>query len=421
MALSTEPRSAFALEETFKNGSSAAAAIEALDDREDTAPAIRFVDDLHQSAAAAGASDIHIEPTTDGGRVRQRVDGILRESATLSNALLAQVVSRVKLLAGMDISDKRQPQDGRYDLESHGRSIDARVSSMPTISGEKLVVRLLDMRVQAARLDHLGIPAGLLKRYRDIVNAPHGFVIACGPTGSGKTTTLYASLNERNVPGQHICTVEDPVEVRIAGVAQVQVNFRAGITFSSALRALLRQDPNVIMVGEMRDAETANAAMSAALSGQLVFTSLHAADATRTIERLAELGLKRQAIAAGLSAVVAQRLVRRLCERCKQRTVISRDDAELLGLDRNAEVFATLGCRECGETGYSGRIGLFELMPVNGELREAIAAAAAPSVLAGIASSAGYEPMLADGIRRVMRGETNVAELRRVLVVGESL
>ncbi len=421
MALSTEPRNAIAFEENFKNSGVGAAALEELGDRGDAAPAIRFMDDLHDSAAAVGASDIHIEPTSEGGRVRQRVDGILHECRTLSSALLAQVVSRVKLLAGMDIADKRQPQDGRYYLETQGRSIDARVSSMPTIAGEKLVVRLLDMHACVPQLEHLGISSGILPRYRNAVHAPHGFIVACGPTGSGKTTTLYASLSERNVEGQHICTVEDPVEVRIAGAAQVQVNVRAGVTFSSALRALLRQDPNVIMVGEMRDAETASVAMSAALSGQLVLTSLHAADAPRTVERLAELGLKRHAIAAGLSAIVAQRLVRRLCDRCKQRTAMAPENAELLGLESGFQVFDATGCRACAGTGYAGRIGIFELMVIDGSLRTAIVNGDSPAALATIAARNGYQPMLADGVRRLVRGETSVAELRRVLCLGESL
>jgi type II secretory ATPase GspE/PulE/Tfp pilus assembly ATPase PilB-like protein len=219
-------------------------------ERGDAPPAIRAVDELHTAAIAAGASDIHIEPAQGGGRVRLRVDGILHESTRIPRELFSHVVSRVKLLAAMDIADRRQPQDGRYHIDAHGRSIDARVSSMPTINGEKLVIRLLDMHARVPTLEDLGMPSLLLEQYRRLVHAPHGFIVVCGPTGSGKTTTLYASLSERNVEGQHLCTIEDPVEIRMTGVAQVQVNTRAGLTFAGALRAFWRQDPNVIMVGE---------------------------------------------------------------------------------------------------------------------------------------------------------------------------
>lgn len=226
-------------------------------ERDDAPSAIRVVDELHDLGASFGASDIHIEPSGDGGRVRYRVDGILREVRRLPVVVFPQVVSRVKLLAGMDIADKRQPQDGRYHIDLQGRSIDARVSSIPTIAGEKLAVRLLDMQARVPGLSELGMAPAMLARYRALVHCAHGFVVVCGPTGSGKTTTLYASLDERNAESENLCTIEDPVEARIAGIAQVQVHSRAGVTFASALRAFLRQDPNVILIGEMRDSETA--------------------------------------------------------------------------------------------------------------------------------------------------------------------
>lgn len=395
-----------------------AARLEDADERGDAPPAIRAVDDLHDLAVREGASDIHIEPVSGGGRVRYRVDGILREVRRVPAALYIQIVSRVKLLAAMDIADKRQPQDGRYHIELHGRSIDARVSSMPTIAGEKLVVRLLDMHARVPSLEHLGMPASLLERYRRLVHAPHGFLVVCGPTGSGKTTTLYASLAERNVEGQHLCTVEDPVEVRMPGIAQVQVNARAGLTFATALRAFLRQDPNVIMVGEMRDAETASVAISAALSGQLVVTSLHSSDAPRTIERLIELGLKRHAIAAGLSGVVAQRLVRQLCVTCRRRTTLGVEDAQLLGLPAGTYVYEAVGCETCGRSGYRGRTGIFEFFLVTNAIRNEIVAHGSPVKIMELAREVGYEPMLEDGVRRVLEGETSVEELRRVLSLG---
>lgn len=343
-------------------------------------PAIRAVDRLHDTALRLRASDIHLEPTRQGGRVRLRIDGVLRECERFSDALFAPLVSRVKLLAAMDIAERRLPQDGRYAIDRDGRSLDARVSSMPTICGEKLVIRLLDLQAEIPSLSALGMDAGLLARYRAAVHAAHGFIVVCGPTGSGKTTTLYASLAERNVEGQHLCTVEDPVEVQMAGVAQVQVNARAGVTFASVLRAFLRQDPNVIMLGEMRDAESASVAMSAALSGTLVMTTLHASDAPRAIERLVELGLDRRTLASGLTAIVAQRLVR----------------------------------RRAG-SGYEGRTAIFQLLPVNGAVAEAIARGASASELAAVAAPFGYAPLTAEGVRLVALGETTREELGRVL------
>lgn len=369
---------------------------QALEESGDDPPAIRAVDRLHDSAIKLHASDIHLEPTLKGGRVRFRVDGILREGEQLSRELFHPMVSRVKLLAAMDIAERRLPQDGRYLLDRAGRSLDARVSSMPTIVGEKLVIRLLDMQVQVPGLAALGMGEGMLARYRRVIHAAHGFIVVCGPTGSGKTTTLYASLSERNLDGQHICTVEDPVEVQMAGVAQVQINPKAGLTFASALRAFLRQDPNVIMLGEMRDAESASVAMSAALSGQLVMTTLHASDAPRAIERLVEFGLNRHTLAAGLSAIVSQRLLRRLCRQCRSK-----------------------GCVRCDGSGYRGRIATFEYLPMTNEVRSAVAQSQTALELAEVAVRAGYEPMMREGLRLVARGETSRSELVRVLGSGE--
>ncbi len=385
MALYAEPRAAL-FEGDFPHSSP-----------EDDPPAIRAVDRLHESAVRLKASDIHLEPTRAGGRVRLRVDGILRESEQLPRELFHHMVSRVKLLAAMDIAERRLPQDGRYTLERCGRTLDARVSSMPTIAGEKLVVRLLDMQAEIPSLASLGMTASVLERYRRAVHAAHGFIVVCGPTGSGKTTTLYASLAERNVDGQHLCTVEDPVEVQMAGVAQVQVNPRAGLTFASALRAFLRQDPNVIMLGEMRDAESAGVAMSAALSGQLVMTTMHASDAPLAIERLVEFGLDRHTLAAGLSAVVSQRLVRRVCGYCR-----------------------AVGCARCAGAGYRGRTAIFEFLPMTSAVRSAVARGETALDLAEIASRAGYEPMMTEALALVARGETSRGELERVLGSGEA-
>ena len=383
--------------------------------RDENAPAVREVDALHAKAAAAHASDVHVEPERRGGRIRYRVDGILREMQALSPDVYAQVVSRIKLLAGMDIADKRQPQDGRYAIEADGRSIDARVSSVPTIDGEKIVIRLLDDHAAIPTLSSLAMPRACADRFRRAVHAPHGFIIVCGPTGSGKTTTLYAAMSERNSESQNLCSVEDPVEVRIPGVAQVQVNPRAGVTFASAVRAFLRQDPNVIMVGEMRDEETASVAASASLSGQLVMTTLHSNDAPRSIDRLLELGVARHTIAAGLTAIVAQRLVRRLCRHCKTAVAAAPLFANCLGIAAGTQVYEPRGCASCRDSGYSGRAALFEVMFVEDSLRTLIGSGGAGVDLRGAAWELGYRPMVEDGARRVMAGETSLAEIERVL------
>lgn len=385
--------------------------------RDDEAPAVRAVDDIHNDAVAQNASDIHIEPTGGaGGRVRHRVDGILIESRHLSGELYAQVVSRMKLLAGMDIADRRQPQDGRYAIEGKQHTVDARVSSMPTILGEKLVIRLLDHQTRVPTLEVLGMPERALERFRRVVHAPHGFVVACGPTGSGKTTTLYAALGERNVDSQSLCSVEDPVEVRIPGIAQVQVNARAGVTFASALRAFLRQDPNVIMVGEMRDEETAAVAASASLSGQLVLTTLHSNDAPKAIDRLVELGVSRHTISAGLSAIVAQRLVRRLCPACREPFQITGTLAREFGTQNGVCAYRAAGCDAC-TGGYAGRLAIFEVIFMNDAMRSCVADGRSSVAFAEIARECDYEPMLAHGLRRVLAGDTTLDEVRRVLVV----
>lgn len=386
----------------------------------DEAPAVRALDAIHAHALAERASDVHIEPMRSGGRVRQRIDGILVECRLLSEELYAQVVSRVKLMAGMDIADRRQPQDGRYAVEMNGRSLDARVSSIPTLVGEKVVVRLLDHHAQIPSLESIGMPEPALSRFSRVVHAPHGFVVACGPTGSGKTTTLYAAMAQRNLESQSLCTVEDPVEVCIPGLSQVQVNARAGVTFASALRAFLRQDPNVIMVGEMRDEETAAVAASASLSGQLVFTTLHCNDAPKAIERLVELGVARHTIAAGLSAVVAQRLVRRLCVVCRTRVFIGAAAAREFCVPQGTSVYSASGCGSCNDMGYTGRLAIFECMFVDDALRRCIAEGSSSVVIADRARAAGYVPMMAHGVSRVLAGETTLEELRRVLVVEDA-
>ncbi|MHB8145809.1 MAG: GspE/PulE family protein [Vulcanimicrobiaceae bacterium] len=358
---------------------------------------------------------MHLEPTLTGGRVRARVDGTLRELREVPSALFAQMVSRIKLLSGMDIADKRQPQDGHYQVDHERGAIDARVSSMPTVLGEKLVVRLLDLQARIPRLGDLGLPQPLFERYRELVHAPNGLIVVCGPTGSGKTTTLYASLSDRSVQTEHLCSIEDPVEARIGGVVQVQVNARAGLTFALALRSFLRQDPDVIMVGEMRDQETAAVAMAAALSGQLVMTSLHSSDAPRTIERLLELGVSRHALAAGLAGILAQRLVRRLCDGCKVERPLRPGESSALGLPPGLRIYDPVGCSQCASSGYRGRVGVFEGFPVTSEMRLRIATGGSSVNIRQLAIEDGFSSMRAQAIEHVAAGATSIGEVRRIL------
>jgi type II secretory ATPase GspE/PulE/Tfp pilus assembly ATPase PilB-like protein len=378
------------------------------------APAVRAVDLVFARAIAAHASDIHVEPSAGGGRVRLRVDGILRELETIPSELLPSFVSRLKLLAGMDIADRRQPQDGRCGVPFEQREIDARVASVPTIDGEKIVVRLLDRYAGTPDLAALGMPAEILARYRAAAGAPWGFVVVAGPTGSGKTTTLYGSLAELDARSRNVCSVEDPVEMRLRGVSQVQVNARAGLTFPLVLRAFMRQDPNVVMVGEMRDGETAAVAVSAALAGQIVFTTLHANDAPRAIDRLVELGAARHALAAALTAVVAQRLVRTLCEQCRVREPIPARVRDSLGVEQAAWYVAG-GCAACDGSGYLGRTGVYELMDVDDATRDAIANGASSVQVAQLAARGGYRSMRDDALAKVLGGITTFDELTRVV------
>lgn len=384
---------------------------------ENQPPAVAAVDRIHRAAVAAGASDVHIEPNAGGGRVRQRVDGILHQTEELDRDLYAHVVSRIKLLAGMDIADRRQPQDGRYDIELPDGLFDARVSSMPTIDGEKLAIRLLGHHSRIPRLEELDIPLEHVETLQRLCAAPHGFIVAAGPTGSGKTTTLYAALARRNDSSENLCSVEDPIEVRIPGISQTQIHPRAGVTFASALRAFLRQDPNVIMVGEMRDEETATVAASAALSGQLVLTSLHSNNAVGAIDRLAELGVSRRTIAAGLSAVIAQRLVRRLCAHCAHKYIAGAAIAAELSIPADAELYKPVGCAQCSWTGYRGRSVISEILVVDDEIRLAIASGASAIAIDRLARMRGFRPMREHAIARLRAGETSCEELKRVLTV----
>jgi type II secretory ATPase GspE/PulE/Tfp pilus assembly ATPase PilB-like protein len=372
------------------------------------------VDATLRRAITARASDLHIEPASDGScRTRLRVDGVLRAGEPIARELYAPLVSRLKLLAGLDIANRRLPQDGRYSVAVDGRRIDARISSIPTIDGEKLVIRFLDHHVALPRLGDLGMNASALAAFRRVAHAPWGFVVVSGPTGSGKTTTLYAAIAELDRSVRNVCTVEDPIEARLADTAQLQVNVRAGLTFPVALRAFVRQDPDVIMIGEMRDDETAAVGVSAALAGQTVFATVHSNDAPRTIDRLVELGVARHSLAAGITAVVAQRLVRKLCTACRRaETVPAPLRAAFPG---RTSWHVPAGCLMCEGTGYSGRTGVFEVLEANDTIREAIASGVSSATLAHIAVAAGHRSLYEDAVEKIGAGTTSFAEVERVV------
>lgn len=379
-------------------------------------PVIRFVNLLIRDAHDARASDIHLEATREGLRARFRIDGVLAEMPAPPKGLQAAVVSRVKLLAELDIAERRLPQDGRIRVRLEERELDLRVSTVPTLYGESVVLRLLDRGGRPVALDELGMAPETLTRFRSIALRPHGILLATGPTGSGKTTTLYAALGLRERTAEKIITVEDPVEYHLDGVTQVPVNRKAGMTFAGALRSLLRQDPDVLMVGEMRDGETAEIAIQAAMTGHLVFSTLHTNDALGAVPRLADLKVETYLVASTLEGVLAQRLVRRICPDCQERYT---PDPQAVALLTHKPVgHETLvrgrGCPSCRGTGYRGRLGIFELLPMTDDLRQAIAREAPAEQVRELATAAGMVTLKSDGWAKVQAGLTTVEEVLRV-------
>ncbi|MDU2063517.1 MAG: ATPase, T2SS/T4P/T4SS family [Sporomusaceae bacterium] len=384
----------------------------------DDAPIIGIVNSLFLQAVRERASDIHIEPQGENLRVRFRVDGVLREVCCFTANIQAAIISRIKIMAGMDIAEKRLPQDGRIFLNELGPTVDIRVSSLPTIYGEKMVMRILDQRAVVLDMEKLGFSSGNLTRYRRLYQHAYGMILVTGPTGSGKTTTLYSSLEELNDLQQNIVTLEDPVEYRLAGINQVQVNARAGLHFSTGLRSILRQDPNIIMVGEIRDNETADIAVRAALTGHLVMSTLHTNDAPSTITRLIDMGVPPFLVASSILGIVAQRLVRLLCPHCKKPYQLKPDSPErfFLGLDASEPVtlYQAQGCTECSSTGYRGRISIHEVMVINEEIRTLISQSASTDQIRSAATANGMTSMLDDGIQKILQGLTTVKEVMRV-------
>lgn len=388
-------------------------------------PVVRYVSLLVRDAHAAGASDIHLEAARDGLIARFRLDGVLVPAPEPPSALAHAVVSRIKLLAELDIAERRRPQDGRVRARLERGELDLRVSTVPTMYGESVVLRLLDRGGRPVGLDELGMPASLLDGMARLAARPHGLVLVTGPTGSGKTTTLYAALQRRDAAAEKIITVEDPIEFQLAGVTQVPVHREVGVTFAAALRSILRQDPDVVMVGEMRDGETADVAVQAAMTGHLVFSTVHTNDAVGAVPRLLDLGVPPYLVAATLEGVLAQRLVRRVCDACR---VAYAPAAEVLaslrasGADDDSSVAGSTieftrgaGCPACRGTGFRGRVGLFELMPVTDAVKDAIGRHVSRAELRATAAAAGLRPLGLDGWRKVRAGLTTAEEVLRVV------
>ncbi|MEX1279842.1 MAG: GspE/PulE family protein, partial [Acidimicrobiia bacterium] len=374
-------------------------------------------------AAADGASDIHVEPGDHDVRVRYRIDGVLHEVMRTSRKLLAGVVSRLKIMADIDIAERRRPQDGRISVRTPTGNLDLRVSTLPTIYGEKVVMRILDNRTAMLDLAELGFHPGNLARYEESFTKPYGTILVCGPTGSGKSTTLYATLNVLNDAGRNIITVEDPVEYRLAGVNQVQVNKKAGLTFANALRSFLRQDPDIMLIGEIRDLETANIAIESALTGHLVLSTLHTNTAPAAVSRLIEMGVEPFLVGSAVDAVLAQRLARRLCEKCKEPHDAPREVLERVGWDPafvdpdgTATLFQPKGCSACAGTGYRGRLAVHELMVLGEEIERMVVEHATTEALTRVATDQGMVSLRLDGLRKAAAGQTSLEEVLRVTV-----
>ncbi|EHR69994.1 general secretory pathway protein E [Burkholderiales bacterium JOSHI_001] len=375
-------------------------AVEDLLEAANDAPIIRMLNALLTQAAKDGASDIHIEPYERSSSVRFRVDGALREVVQPNKALHAALISRLKIMAELDIAEKRLPQDGRISLRIGGRAVDVRVSTLPAAHGERAVLRLLDKGEAKFSLESLGMAGDTLDRFAHQISQPHGILLVTGPTGSGKTTTLYASMARIDTAGTNVLTVEDPIEYELPGIGQTQVNPKIDLTFAKALRAILRQDPDVIMIGEIRDFETAQIAIQASLTGHLVLATLHTNDAPSAVTRLTDMGVEPFLLSSSLLGVLAQRLVRKLCPHCKK--------ADAQGH------YHPVGCPECGHTGYKGRTGVYELMVADDKVRELIHNRAAEADLFAAATAGGFRSMREDGQRLVELGITSAEEVVRV-------
>ena len=389
---------------------------EALNEDIENSPIVLLVKQIIEGGVRQRASDIHIEPLESSVRVRYRIDGALKQVMSYDYTLLSAISARIKIIGGMDIAEKRKPQDGRITIMVDRREFDVRVSILPTVYGEKTVMRLTSKDGLTKPKSALGFGPQELKVFDGILSNPHGIILVTGPTGSGKSTTLYTSLSELNTEDVNIITVEDPVEANIDGINQVQVNVKAELTFAAALRSILRQDPDIIMIGEIRDGETAQIAVQAAITGHLVVSTLHTNSAASTVTRIIDMGIEPYVAGDALVGVIAQRLVRRLCNSCKQARLAEDDEKIILGVDPDDDtvVYEPVGCPLCGETGYSGRIGVYEMMPVSKELQAVIARGSTADVIEKQALAEGMLTLKMGAAKHVLAGITSLAEMKKI-------
>jgi general secretion pathway protein E len=389
--------------------------VDHLRDLASEAPVIKWVNNIINRAVEQRASDIHVEPFENELKVRCRIDGVLHDVETPPRRLTAALVSRIKIMAKLNIAERRLPQDGRIKLRIMGKEIDLRVSTLPTLYGESVVLRILDRASIEVNLETLGFPTETLKEFESIIARPYGMILVTGPTGSGKTTTLYGALDKINSPDKKIITIEDPVEYQLSGVNQIHVKPSIGLTFASGLRSIVRQDPDVIMVGEIRDAETAEIALQAALTGHLVFSTLHTNDAAGAVSRLLEMGVENYLLASALLGVLAQRLVRHVCRHCAQPVELGLEVLREMGGDRgDVRAVEGRGCEQCSHTGYRGRSGIYEFLPITDNIKALILDRASSGLIKDAAVKQGMRTLRDDGWRSVRTGVTTVAEVVRV-------
>lgn len=416
-SLMSDRSSALADQDTKEDAEDFQLKIDVTDSDDDDAPIIRYVNAIIFKASSERASDVHIEPFEESLKVRFRIDGMLYDASTEDKYFQAAIISRVKVMAGLNIAEKRLPQDGRIGLKIAGKEVDIRVSTVPTQYGERIVLRLLDKSGSVLDLDQLGIGANNLQIIKKTIQRPNGIFLVTGPTGSGKTTTLYAGLTYINKPDLNILTVEDPIEYQLNGVGQMQVNPKIDFTFASGLRAILRQDPDVVMVGEIRDHETAEIAIQASLTGHLVLSTLHTNDSAGAVTRLIDMGVEPFLVSSSLLAVLAQRLVRRLCRHCCTPYEITDEELRELSLDprliteRKAFKPGKVECHHCQSSGYSGRLGIHEILVIDDEVRSHILQRMDSNTIKNAAVKRGFETLRADGGRKVLAGVTSVEEV----------
>ena len=382
------------------------------------APVIRFVDLLLSQAVKSRASDVHLEPQEKSMMIRMRIDGMLRDMVPPARHMQAAVLTRIKILSKLDIAERRLPQDGRLKIKASNREIDVRVSTLPTIYGEKIVLRILDASAATHALDKLGIEPELMTVLQKALDQPHGIMIVTGPTGSGKSTTLYACLNHVKDPTLNITTVEDPVEYRLGGINQVQVKSEIDLTFASCLRSILRQDPDIVLIGEIRDKETVEIAIKASLTGHLVLSTFHTNDAPSAVTRLVNMGIEPYLLSSSLNLIIAQRLVRKICDKCKEPTTINEDVLKRLKVDparlKNSTLYHGRGCSACGNTGYFGRLPIFEFLVMDHEMRDMVTKGTTESQLRAQARQKGFGGLLESGVSKMLDGRTTAEEVLSV-------